>query len=321
VHFGGLAATLEAMKTLILHHDDCLRHDPGPSHPERVERIAAVLGAVSGIPGTESLPAPRAAPEQVFRVHDDAYWRQLVEAEPGREAGAERVALDPDTWLSAGSLDAALRGSGAACFAVDQVFSGGARNAFCAMRPPGHHAGVSTAMGFCLLNHAAVSVRHAQAEHGARRVAIVDFDVHHGNGTQEIFEASPDVLFVSSHQIPLYPGTGYPDETGCGNVLNLPLAPGDGRAEFRAAWSKRGLPAVRRFRPDLIVVSAGFDAHQRDPLGQLELQDDDFGWITAQLREAADEHCNGRLVAILEGGYDLEALGSAAGAHVEALAR
>ena len=176
-------------------------------------------------------------------------------------------------------------------------------------------------MGFCLLNHAAVSVRHAQVEHGARRVAVVDFDVHHGNGTQEIFEASPDVLFVSSHQIPLYPGTGYPDETGCGNVLNLPLAPGDGSAEFRAAWSKRGLPAVRRFRPDLIVVSAGFDAHHRDPLGQLELEDDDFGWITARLREAADEHCNGRLVTILEGGYDLEALGSAAGSHVEALAR
>ena len=320
MHFAEVSATLDVMKTLIIHHDDCLRHDPGPRHPERAERVAAVLAAVSGMPGTEMLPAPRAEPEQVRRAHHEAYWRQLGELEPSGGPAGDRVALDPDTWLSAGSLDAALRGSGAACFAVDQIFAGRADNAFCATRPPGHHAGAATAMGFCLLNHAAVAVRHAQAEHHARRVAIVDFDVHHGNGTQEIFEESPDVLYISSHQMPLYPGTGYPEETGCGNILNLPLAPGAGGAEFRAAWGKLGLPALERFRPDLIVVSAGFDAHHRDPLGQLELQDEDFAWITRAIRTAAVDACQGRLVSILEGGYDLEALASAASVHVGALA-
>ena len=320
MHFAGVTATLDVMKTLIIHHDDCLRHDPGPRHPERAERVAAILAAVSVAPGTELLPAPRAEPEHVQRAHDAGYWRQLGELEPPDGPAGDRVALDPDTWLSAGSVDAALRGSGAACFAVDQIYAGRADNAFCATRPPGHHAGVATAMGFCLLNHAAVAVRHAQAEHGAKRVAVVDFDVHHGNGTQAIFEASPDVLYVSSHQMPLYPGTGHPDETGCGNIYNLPLAPGAGSAEFRAAWSTRGLPALERFRPDLIVVSAGFDAHHRDPLGQLELQDEDFAWITVAVRAAADAACQGRLVSILEGGYDLEALASAAAAHVGALA-
>jgi acetoin utilization deacetylase AcuC-like enzyme len=308
------------MKTLIIHHDDSLRRDPGARHPERPQRISSVLTAAARIANTELLPAPRAEPEDLLRVHEGEYWQGLVELEPAGEAAAERVALDPDSWLSAGSIDAALRGSGAACFAVDQIFAGQAGNAFCATRPPGHHAGTAMAMGFCLLNHAAVAARHAQAEHRAGRVAIVDFDVHHGNGTQEIFAASPDVLYVSSHQIPLYPGTGYPDETGCGNILNLALAPGAGGTEFRAAWSRQGLPAVKRFRPDLIVVSAGFDAHERDPLGQLELQDDDYAWITEGLRAAADACCQGRLVSMLEGGYDLEALASAAGAHIGVLA-
>ena len=309
------------MKTVIIHHEHCLRHDPGPRHPERPERIAAVLSAAASIPNTELLPAPRAEPEQVLRVHDSEYWRGLVELEPAGEAVAERIALDPDTWLSAGSIDATLRGSGAACFAVDEVFAGRAGNAFSATRPPGHHAGTAMAMGFCLLNHAAVAARHAQAEHGAARVAIVDFDVHHGNGTQDIFGAEPDVLYVSSHQMPLYPGTGYPDETGCGNILNLPLAPGAGGEEFRAAWSEHGLPAVERFKPDLIVVSAGFDAHELDPLAQLELQDEDYAWITQRLRGAADACCQGRLVSVLEGGYDLEALASASAAHIGALAQ
>jgi acetoin utilization deacetylase AcuC-like enzyme len=211
------------MKTLIIHHDDCLRHDPGASHPERPERVSAVLSAITGLPGTEFLPAPRATREQVERVHAGAYWTNLVELEPTIDHSNGRIALDPDTWLSPGSVDATLRGSGAACFAIDQLFEDNARNAFCVTRPPGHHAETSTAMGFCLLNHAAVAARHALAAHGASRVAILDFDVHHGNGTQAIFADSPEVLYVSSHQMPLYPGTGAEDERGCGNVLNLPL--------------------------------------------------------------------------------------------------
>jgi len=307
------------MKTLILHHDDCQRHDPGQRHPEAPARIAAVLNGIRNIPGTETLPAPRATLEQLQLAHAPEYWERLVGLEPTRESGADRVALDPDTFLSAGSIDATLRGSGAACFAIDQVFAGKAKNAFCAIRPPGHHAGAATAMGFCLLNHAAVATRHALANHGIKRVAILDFDVHHGNGTQAIFEANPEVLYISSHQMPLYPGTGYPAETGCGNILNLPLSPGAGSAEFRAAWSRSGLPALERFVPDLIVISAGFDAHERDLLGQLELQDEDYGWITNEICALAGVACGGRVISILEGGYDPQALASASAAHVTAL--
>ncbi|MGK2924887.1 MAG: histone deacetylase family protein [Lysobacterales bacterium] len=311
------------MKTLIIHHDDCLRHDTGPQHPERPDRVTAVLRAVSGLRGTEVLPAPRATAEQVERAHPAAYRERLAELEPTSQPAAgqlaERVALDPDTWLSAGSLDAALRGSGAACFAIDQIYAGRARNAFCVTRPPGHHAASETAMGFCLLNHAAVAARHAQAAYGAKRVAILDFDVHHGNGTQTLFENSPDVLYVSSHQDPLYPGTGHLDETGCGNIVNMPLQPGSGSAEFRAAWFERGLPALDDFAPDLVILSAGFDAHRRDPLGQLELEDADYGWITAEIRALAERACEGRLVSVLEGGYDLEALAGASIEHVQAL--
>jgi acetoin utilization deacetylase AcuC-like enzyme len=307
------------MKTLILHHDDCLRHDPGRRHAEVPARATAVLNGVKNIAGTEILPAPRATLEQLQLAHAPEYWERLLELEPARDPGTDRVALDPDTFLSAGSIDATLRGSGAACFAIDQVFAAKAKNAFCATRPPGHHADATIAMGFCLLNHAAVAARHAQAAHGVERVAILDFDVHHGNGTQAIFAASPDVLFVSSHQMPLYPGTGYPAETGCGNILNLPLPPGAGSAEFRSAWSGYGLRALENFAPELIVISAGFDAHARDPLSQLELQDEDYGWITTEICSYAAANCGGRVVSILEGGYDLEALASASAAHVTAL--
>ena len=217
------------MTTLILHHDDCLAHDPGVMHPESPARVRAVLTAVRSLHGTECLPAPLATAEQIERVHSPEYWDRLVAAEPAEG----QVGLDPDTFLSPGSTRAALRGSGAACFAVDQVFAGKARNAFCAVRPPGHHAEADQAMGFCLLNHVAVAARHALATRSIARVAILDFDVHHGNGTQDIFESSPEVLYISSHQLPLYPGTGFPDEVGCGNVLNLPLAAGSGSVEFR----------------------------------------------------------------------------------------
>jgi acetoin utilization deacetylase AcuC-like enzyme len=307
------------MKTLILHHDNCLRHDPGRGQPERVERVISVLDAVTGLPETEALPAPRATLDQIQRVHPIEYWDTLVELEPDESPESHRVALDSDTFMSAGTIDATLRGSGAACFALEQISAGKAKNAYCVIRPPGHHAMQSIAMGFCLLNHIAIAARQAQAMQMAEKVAIIDFDVHHGNGTQAIFESSPEVLFVSSHQMPLYPGTGYADETGCGNVHNLPLSPGDGSAEFRAAWAGRGLPALEKFGPDLVLISAGFDAHQRDPLGQLELKDEDYGWITSEICAIADSACGGRVVSLLEGGYDLEALATASTEHVRAM--
>jgi acetoin utilization deacetylase AcuC-like enzyme len=304
------------MKTIILSHDDCLLHEPGRKIAESPARVKAVLSAIADLPGTEHLPAPLASDEQILRVHNVEYWNGLVESEPRKG----RVTLDWDTFLSKGSVDATRRGSGAACFAVDQIIEGKAKNAFCAVRPPGHHSYENVAMGFCLSNHVAVAARHAQKVHGLERIAVLDFDVHHGNGTQEVFEESPEVLFVSSHQFPLYPGTGTADETGVGNIVNIPLAPGTESAEFRKAWSNRGFAALFSFNPELILISAGFDAHQRDPLGQLQLTEDDFAWFTREVREFADECCDGRLVSVLEGGYDLEGLAASARAHVEALA-
>jgi len=303
------------MKTLIISHDDCLLHDPGVKIAESPARVKAVLSAISDLRGTEQLPAPLASPEQILRVHDAEYWDSLVKNEP--EEG--QVALDWDTFMSKGSLDATRRGSGAACFAVDQILEGKAKNAFCAVRPPGHHSYQNVAMGFCLSNHVAIAARHAQKVHGLERIAVLDFDVHHGNGTQEIFEDSSEVLFISSHQFPLYPGTGTADETGAGNIVNIPLPPGTESAEFRKAWSRRGFSRLFSFDPELILISAGFDAHERDPLGQLRLHEDDYAWFTDEVRAFADECCDGRLVSVLEGGYDLEGLAASARAHVAAL--
>jgi acetoin utilization deacetylase AcuC-like enzyme len=304
------------MTTLIIHHDECLLHDTGPRHPECPQRVSVVLAALKDLPRLEFLPAPRAEEEQLSRVHPLPYVDAIRAAEP--EEG--RVAInEDDNLMSPGSYNAALRGAGSICFAIDQLFEGKGRNAFCVVRPPGHHAEAELAMGFCLFNNVAVGARHALAVHGIERVAILDFDVHHGNGTQAIFEDDPSVLFISSHQIPLYPGGGFPDETGVGNIINLPLPPESGSGEFRHAWSGIALPALRAFEPELILVSAGFDAHAGDPLGQLELHEDDYAWITAEFRRAAEEFCGGRLVSILEGGYNLDALASSARAHVEAL--
>ena len=304
------------MTTLILHHDDCLVHDPGAHHAESPDRVRAVLAALRDIPATKFLPAPLAETAQIERVHRADFWQHVVASEPA----SGQVALDPDTWLSPGSINAALRASGAACFAVDQLFENGAGNAFCAVRPPGHHAETARAMGFCLNNHVAIAARHALATQAIERVAIIDFDVHHGNGTQEIFQRSPEVMYLSSHQVPLYPGTGHADEIGCGNVLNLPLPPGAGSEQFRVAWSNLGLPALHAFDPQLILVSAGFDAHRDDPLAQLELHEDDFAWITQAVCEYARTACHGRVVSVLEGGYKLPALAASARAHVQVLA-
>lgn len=304
------------MSTLLIHHDDCRRHDPGPRHPEQVRRTEVVLEALEGIRGIERLPAPLATPEQLGRVHGEVFcdWLASLEPEEGRVPVSEA-----DNLINRGSLGASLRGSGAICYGIDEVLAGKAANAFCVTRPPGHHSGTDFAMGFCLFNHVAIGARHALAHEGIARVAIVDFDVHHGNGTQQVFEDDPAVMFVSSHQMPLYPGSGHPEETGAGNILNLPLSPGAGGDAFRATWSRVGLPAVDAFAPDIILVSAGFDAHGRDPLGALELAEADFQWITAELAAIASEHGGGRMVSILEGGYDLEGLALSARAHTQAL--
>lgn len=304
------------MSLIIIQHEDCLRHNSGPTHPESPQRVKAVLSGLEGLNDLQYLPAPHASPEQILRAHPAQFWADLTSREPSEGI----ITIDPDTFLNSGSIDATLRASGALCFAIDQILDGKALRAFCAVRPPGHHSGPETAMGFCLLNHVAIGALHALQNPAVKRVAIIDFDVHHGNGTQAIFEGNHDVMFISSHQLPLYPGTGHIEETGCGNILNMPLAPGDGSKSFRNVWRRLGLPAVHSFRPDLILISAGFDGHQRDPLAQLELQDADYHWITEQICDLATDCSQGRVASILEGGYDLQALATASRAHVQALA-
>lgn len=307
------------MTTLLFTHSDCAGHQTGEGHPESSARLSAVLQALAGpeFTGLARRDAPLAEEEALARVHGAAFVKQVLDTVP--ETG--RRALDPDTILSPGSGMAALRAAGAVTAAVDAVAAGKARNAFCAVRPPGHHAEPGRSMGFCLFNSVAVAAYHAQAVHQLPRVAIVDFDVHHGNGTQAVVETDKSLFFASSHQYPLYPGTGAREETGVGNIVNAPLAAGSGGDAFRKAWEMRILPALDAFAPDLLLVSAGFDAHRADPLAGLELEEEDFAWVTERLTEMASRHCAGRLVSVLEGGYDLTALGRSAGAHVAALMR
>jgi acetoin utilization deacetylase AcuC-like enzyme len=300
------------MSTIIVQHDDCFHHDPGPNHPESPRRIKAILSGLENLKSLEKLPAPQVTVDQIRAVHPVDFWTGIQQQEPAEG----RIAIDADTFLNCGSIDAALRASGGLCFAIDQLLADKALRAFCAVRPPGHHSEPERAMGFCLLNHVAIGALHALENPSVERVAIIDFDVHHGNGTQAVFEENPDVLFISSHQMPLYPGTGSVEETGCGNILNLPLAPGDGGKAFRRTWDRKGLPAVHDFAPDLILVSAGFDAHQRDPLAQLELEDADYRWITEEICDLSKDCSQGRVASILEGGYDLKALASAGREHV-----
>jgi acetoin utilization deacetylase AcuC-like enzyme len=305
------------MTTFLYTHPDCLAHDPGDYHPESPDRLRAVLDALAAdeFAGLEAREAPRASLDAIARVHDRRYIAALLNAVPG----SGHAALDPDTILSPRSGEAALRAAGAVCAAVDAVLAGEARNAFCAVRPPGHHAEPDHAMGFCLFNNVAVGARHALGRPGIERVAVVDFDVHHGNGTQDMFAADPSLFYASTHQSPLYPGTGASGETGVGNIVNVPLRPNSGSPEFRHGFSNVILPALADFHPDFLLISAGFDAHRRDPLAQLNLTEDDYDWVTRRLAGIADRLCDGRLVSSLEGGYDLQALGASAAAHVRAL--
>jgi len=306
------------VSVLLLTHRACLNHDPGPYHPECPDRLRAILRALEAKEFADLIrdQAPEAAVEQLCRVHPRNYVDAILAIRPEPD---DHVALDGDTLMNWGSADAALRAAGAAVHAVDAVMRGEVRRAFCATRPPGHHAEPARPMGFCLFANAAIAARHAQAAHGAGRVAIADFDVHHGNGTQACVETDPSLFYASSHQWPLYPGTGDASERGVGNVRNAPLPPGSDGEAFRAAWRDRLLPALDAFAPGLVVVSAGFDAHARDPLAQLRVREADFGWLTAELCRLAERHCGGRVVSVLEGGYDLDALASSAATHVRAL--
>ena len=296
-------------------HEACLLHDTGPEHAERPERLEVVLAALrSAFPHLDWRQAPIATRGQLLRVHSEHLLQAVLESDP-----AELMLLDPDTVLSPRSAEAALRAAGAAVAAVDAVMIGAARRAFCAVRPPGHHATSDAAMGFCLFNSIAVAARHAIDAHGLERVAVVDFDVHHGNGTQAIFEHDRRVLYASSHQAPLYPWTGDRSETGAGNIFNATLPPGSDGALFRRIWGDRLLPAIEDFAPQLLLISAGFDAHRRDPLAELQLDAEDFGWLSEALVGLAERHCQGRLVSALEGGYDLDALAESSVAHLRAL--
>lgn len=300
-------------------NDACLGHDPGPGHPERIARLEAVAMALGpdSFPGLMRETAPQATSDMLEAVHDSGYVAQLLKLNlpPG-----ESAALDPDTILSSGSVAAALHAAGGACRGVDLVMDQEAEAAFVAVRPPGHHAEPARGMGFCLFNNVATAAHRARDRWGLQRIAVADFDVHHGNGTQAAFWDDPDLFFASSHQSPYYPGTGAASERGCaGNIANAALAAGSGSQAFRRAWERELLPAIDDFAPELLLISAGFDAHRRDPLAQLELETQDFSWITRELKLLANRHCGGRIVSMLEGGYDLTALAQSTAAHVSEL--
>lgn len=305
------------MTTILVTHPAALQHVTPPGHPERAERLEAILAALrhGDFSALDRRTAPEAAEAEVLRCHSADYLDRIRRARP--EAGS--VQLDPDTFMSPGSWEAALRAIGGVEAAVDAVLAGEAKNAFVAMRPPGHHAERSRSMGFCLFGTVAIAAKYALDHHGLSRVAALDFDVHHGNGTQDLLWDEPRAIFVSSHQFPLWPGTGRTDETGAhGQVINLPLPPGSGGPEMRTAW-EAALARVAGFGPELILVSAGFDAHRHDPLANLDWTEADFAWITRAICDLADDTCGGRVVSALEGGYDLDALAGSVATHMRVL--
>jgi acetoin utilization deacetylase AcuC-like enzyme len=308
------------MSTLLITHPACLEHLNPMGHPERPDRLVAIERVLEDerFQTLARVQAPAADVETIALCHPLEYVNLIREATP-REG---LVRLDADTSMSPGSYEAALRAAGGAVHAVDEVMTGKATNAFVAVRPPGHHTETARPMGFCLFNNAAIAARNAQRKHGAERAAIVDFDVHHGNGSQEIFWSDPTVMYCSTHEMPLYPGTGAVSERGEHNtIVNAPLRAGDGGEKFRQAFEASILPRLRDFRPDLVLISAGFDAHMRDPLANLNLIEADFGWATRKLMEVADASAKGRVVSVLEGGYDLQGLAQSVAAHVTALMR
>ena len=305
------------MTTLLFYHPSFLEHDTGAGHPESPERLRAILKALEADDFTalQRHEAPPASEEQLQLVHQESYVSQVLSAIPN----IGYVGLDMDTIASPGSGEAALRAAGAVCAAVDAVMAGEGDNAFCAVRPPGHHAEPTRAMGFCLFNNIAIGALHARAAHGLGKVAVIDFDVHHGNGTEGIFRDDADLFYGSTHQWPHYPGSGAKEDRGVGNIFNEPLPAGSGGEAFRAACGDVILPALNDFAPDFVFISAGFDAHADDPLASLSLREEDYAWVTAEMMDIASRHSSGRIVSALEGGYNLPALAASVSAHIKVL--
>ena len=305
------------MTTLYYSHNDFLFHETGAGHPECADRLRSISKALDSQEFDKLIRVspPLGTEHQIRLVHPSYHLEKILAAMP--EKGHHY--LDHDTVLSPGSEIAAFRAVGAVCDAIDKVLVGEASNAFCAIRPPGHHAEPDLAMGFCLFNNIAIAAEYARCHYLGKRIAIVDFDVHHGNGTQATFDKQPAILYVSSHEMPNFPGTGYPSETGVGNIINVPLSEGDTGVEFRKKYSTIILPALRKFKPDLLLISAGFDAHKDDPLASIMLVEDDFRWLTEELMQIANNYCQGRIISVLEGGYNLEALATSVVVHVKTL--
>ena len=306
------------MATVLISHTDCLKHITPENHPERVERLISIMDSLKNFkdPDLVRLDAPEGSETDILRVHPIEYLDNLKQKSPVDGF----VALDPDTFMSAGSLSAAMRGVGGIIKAVDLVMTDQANNVFVVTRPPGHHAEKETSMGFCLFGNVSIAAKYALDHHKLPKVAVVDFDVHHGNGTQDILWNEKRSLFISSHQMPLYPGTGKENEIGIeNNILNIPLPPNTMGKDFRYLYENKVFPALEKFSPDLLLVSAGFDAHASDPLANINLAEEDFAWVTGRLCDLADKHCNGRLVSTLEGGYDLDALAKCVTTHLKTL--